>query len=45
MAEIVGCLAGPESGPLLREEALRRGFVSGAEFDRRVRPQKMVRPR
>jgi fumarate hydratase, class II len=33
------------NGTTLREEALRLGFVSGAEFDRLVRPQKMVRPR
>jgi fumarate hydratase, class II len=30
---------------LLREEALRLGFVTAAEFDRLVRPDKMVRPR
>ena len=29
----------------LREEAIRLGFVSGKEFDRLVRPEKMVRPR
>ena len=28
-----------------REEAIRLGFVSGKEFDRLVRPEKMVRPR
>jgi fumarate hydratase class II len=32
------------NGTTLREEALRLGFVSGAEFDRLVRPEKMVRP-
>ena len=29
----------------LREEALRLGFVTGTEFDRLVRPEKMVKPR
>ena len=33
------------NGTTLREEALRLGFVSGPEFDRWVRPEKMVRPR
>jgi fumarate hydratase class II len=33
------------NGTTLREEALRLGFISGAEFDRLVRPEKMVRPR
>jgi fumarate hydratase class II len=33
------------NGTTLREEALRLGFVSGAEFDRIVRPEKMIRPR
>ena len=33
------------NGTTLREEALRLGFVSAAEFDRWVRPEKMVRPR
>jgi fumarate hydratase class II len=28
----------------LREEALRLGYVSAAEFDRLVRPEKMTRP-
>jgi len=28
----------------LREEAIRLGFVSGADFDRLVRPEKMIRP-
>ena len=32
-------------GTTLREEAVRLGFVSGAEFDRLVRPEKMTRPR
>jgi len=32
------------NGTTLREEALRLGYVSGAEFDRLVRPEKMVRP-
>jgi fumarate hydratase class II len=33
------------NGTTLREEAVRLGFVSGAEFDRLVRPEKMTRPR
>ncbi len=33
------------NGTTLREEALRLGFVSGPEFDRLVRPEKMTRPR
>jgi fumarate hydratase class II len=33
------------NGTTLREEALRLGFVSGDEFDRLVRPEKMTRPR
>ncbi len=33
------------NGTTLREEALRLGFVSGREFDRLVRPARMVRPR
>jgi fumarate hydratase, class II len=33
------------NGTTLREEALRLGFVSAAEFDRLVRPEKMTRPR
>jgi fumarate hydratase, class II len=32
-------------GTTLREEAVRLGFVSGPEFDRLVRPEKMIRPR
>jgi fumarate hydratase class II len=31
-------------GTTLREEAVRLGFVSGEEFDRLVRPARMVRP-
>jgi fumarate hydratase class II len=31
-------------GTTLREEAVRLGFVSNAEFDRLVRPDKMTRP-
>jgi fumarate hydratase class II len=31
-------------GTTLREEALRLGYVSAAEFDRLVRPEKMIRP-
>jgi fumarate hydratase class II len=33
------------NGTTLREEAVRLGFVTGAEFDRLVRPEHMVRPR
>jgi fumarate hydratase class II len=33
------------NGTTLREEAVRLGFVSGAQFDRLVRPEKMTRPR
>ncbi|HVQ81683.1 MAG TPA: class II fumarate hydratase [Pseudolabrys sp.] len=33
------------NGTTLREEALRFGFVSGAQFDRLVQPEKMTRPR
>ena len=33
------------NGTTLREEAVRLGFVSGAEFDRIVRPENMTRPR
>jgi fumarate hydratase class II len=32
------------NGTTLREEALRLGYVSPAEFDRLVRPEKMTRP-
>jgi fumarate hydratase class II len=32
------------NGTTLREEALRRGHVSAAEFDRLVRPERMIRP-
>jgi fumarate hydratase class II len=32
------------NGTTLREEAVRLGFVSGEEFDRLVRPEKMTRP-
>jgi fumarate hydratase class II len=28
----------------LKEEAVRQGFVSAAEFDRLVRPDKMTHP-
>jgi fumarate hydratase class II len=31
-------------GTTLREEAIRLGYVSPAEFDRLVRPEKMIRP-
>jgi fumarate hydratase, class II len=33
------------NGTTLREEAVRLGFVTGGEFDRLVRPDRMVRPR
>jgi fumarate hydratase class II len=33
------------NGTTLREEAMRLGFVSGADFDRLVRPEQMTRPR
>lgn len=33
------------NGTTLREEAVRLGFVTGAEFDRLVRAEHMVRPR
>lgn len=32
------------NGTTLREEALRLGFVTAAEFDRLVKPEKMTRP-
>jgi fumarate hydratase class II len=32
------------NGTTLREEAVRLGFVSAAEFDRLVRPERMTRP-
>ncbi|MFL6798227.1 MAG: class II fumarate hydratase [Xanthobacteraceae bacterium] len=32
-------------GTTLREEALRLGYVSAADFDRLVRPERMTRPR
>ena len=32
------------NGTTLREEAIRLGYVSPAEFDRLVRPDKMIRP-
>jgi len=31
-------------GTTLREAAIRLGFLSGAEFDRLVRPERMTRP-
>jgi fumarate hydratase class II len=33
------------NGTTLREEAMRLGYVSGTDFDRLVRPEKMTRPR
>ena len=32
------------NGTTLREEAIRLGHVTGAEFDRLMRPEKMIRP-
>jgi fumarate hydratase class II len=32
------------NGTTLREEAERLGYLSGAEFDRLVRPERMTRP-
>jgi fumarate hydratase class II len=32
------------NGTTLREEAVRLGFISGTEFDRLVRPERMTRP-
>jgi len=37
--------AAHERGTTLREEAVRGGYVTAAEFDRLVRPEKMVRPK
>jgi fumarate hydratase, class II len=36
--------AAHNNGTTLREEAVRLGYVSGAEFDHLVRPEKMTRP-
>jgi fumarate hydratase class II len=33
-----------KNGTTLREEAVRLGYLIGAEFDRLVRPQRMTRP-
>ncbi len=33
------------NGSTLREEAIRLGYVSGPDFDRLVRPEKMIHPR
>jgi fumarate hydratase class II len=33
------------NGTTLREEAVRLGYISGPEFDRLVRPERMTRPR
>ena len=33
------------NGTTLRQEAVRLGFVTATEFDRLVRPERMVRPR
>ena len=32
------------NGTTLRDEAIRLGYVSAADFDRMVRPEKMTRP-
>jgi fumarate hydratase class II len=32
------------NGTTLREEAIRLGYLTGAEFDRLVRPERMTRP-
>jgi fumarate hydratase, class II len=32
------------NGTTLKEEAVRLGFVTASEFDRLVRPEKMVQP-
>ena len=32
------------NGTTLREEAARLGYLTGAEFDRLVRPERMTRP-
>ena len=32
------------NGTTLREEAVRLGFISGKDFDRLVRPERMTRP-
>ena len=37
--------AAHDRGTTLREEAVRGGYVTAAEFDRLVRPEKMVRPK
>jgi fumarate hydratase class II len=36
--------AAHSNGTTLREEAIRLGYVTGADFDRLVRPEKMTRP-
>ncbi len=36
--------AAHHNGTTLREEAIRSGYVNGAEFDRLVRPERMTRP-
>ena len=33
-----------KNGTTLREEAVRLGYLTGAEFDRLVRPERMTRP-
>lgn len=36
--------AAHKNGTTLREEAIRLGYVTAADFDRLVRPEKMIRP-
>ena len=36
--------AAHQNGTTLREEAVGGGYVTAADFDRLVRPEKMVRP-
>jgi fumarate hydratase class II len=36
--------AAHHNGTTLREEAIRLGHVSAADFDRLVRPERMIRP-
>jgi fumarate hydratase class II len=36
--------AAHDNGTTLREEAVRLGHVTAAEFDRLVRPERMTRP-
>ena len=36
--------AAHKNGTTLREEAIRLGHLTGSDFDRLVRPERMVRP-